>query len=65
MPTPLMFVNTKLLAFLFFEHHQHLEHHAYPKVPLTWLPRLRPALEDALRHEDVVNSISSSDPLRS
>lgn len=54
MPTPLMFVNTKLLAFLFFDHHQHLEHHAYPKVPLARLAMLRPVIEEALEDEEVM-----------
>ena len=53
MPSPLLLVRTRLLAMLFFHHHQHLEHHSYPKVPLTRLHRLRPALEEALVGEDV------------
>lgn len=53
MPSPLLLVNTRLFAVLFFEHHQHLEHHAYPKVPLSRLARLRPAIEEALRDDDV------------
>ena len=53
MDSPLLIVHTKLFAFLFFSHHQHLEHHAYPKVPLTRLARLRPHIEHALRDEGV------------
>ena len=54
MPTPLLLLRTKLLAVLFFSHHQHLEHHAYPKVPLARLPRLRPAVEAALADAEVI-----------
>ena len=52
MPTPLLLLQTRLLAVLFFSHHQHLEHHAYPKVPLTRLGRLRPVVEAALVEAD-------------
>lgn len=55
MPTPLLLVHTKLLAVLFFDHHQHLEHHAYPKVPLARLPQLRPVIDEALRDEHIVH----------
>ncbi len=55
MPTPLAIVHTKLLAFLFFSHHQHLEHHAYPKVPLTRLAALRPHVEEALSDRDILH----------
>lgn len=48
MPTPLLLLQTRLLAVLFFSHHQHLEHHAYPKVPLPRLGQLRPTVEAAL-----------------
>ena len=48
MATPLLLLQTRLLAFAFFSHHQHLEHHAYPKVPLTRLGQLRPVVEAAL-----------------
>ncbi len=53
MPTPLAIVHTKLLAVLFFSHHQHLEHHAYPKVPLTRLAALRPHIEEALADREI------------
>lgn len=47
-PTPLLLVHTKLLPMLFFNHHQHLEHHAWPKVPMPRLGQLRPHLEASL-----------------
>lgn len=53
MTSPLLFVHTRLLAFVFFRHHQHLEHHAYPKVPLTRLAALRPHVEAAVGDADV------------
>ncbi len=53
MPTPLLLVHTKLFAVLFFRHHQHLEHHAYPKVPMTRLGALRPHVEAARADEEV------------
>ncbi len=55
MSSPLLLVRTRLLAILFFHHHQHLEHHAFPKVPVTRLHRLRPALEDALADAEVID----------
>ncbi len=55
MSSPLMFVHTKVLAFVFFSHHQHLEHHAYPKVPLPRLHLLRPHIEQALADEEVLH----------
>ncbi len=55
MHTPLVLIHTKVLPFLFFNHHQHLEHHAYPKVPLTRLAALRPHIEQALETEDVLH----------
>lgn len=55
MPTPLMFVHTKVLAFAFFSHHQHLEHHAYPKVALPRLHLLQPHIEAALADEEVLH----------
>ncbi len=55
MPTPLLLIHTRLFALLFFNHHQHLEHHAYPKVPLARLPRLRHVVEAAVRDDDVVH----------
>ena len=51
--SPLLVVHTRLLALVFFSHHQHLEHHAYPKVPLTRLAHLRPHIEEALSDHDV------------
>lgn len=53
--TPLMFVHTRLLGLVLFNHHLHLEHHAYPKVPMARLRELRPIVEQALSHEPVVH----------
>lgn len=53
--TPLMFVHTRLLGLVLFNHHLHLEHHAYPKVPMARLHHLRPTVEDALVGEAVVH----------
>ena len=55
MSTPLAIVHTRLLAFLFFSHHQHLEHHAYPKVPITRLAALRPHVEHALADREILH----------
>lgn len=55
MPTPLLLIHTQLLAVLFFHHHQHLEHHAYPKVPLARLPQLRPVVEAAVHDQTVTH----------
>ena len=54
MPTPLLLLSTRLLAVLFFSHHQHLEHHAYPKVPLPRLGELRPVVEAAVADAEVI-----------
>lgn len=52
--TPLMFVHTRLIGHLLFHHHLHVEHHAYPKVPMARLERLRPTVEAALADDEVV-----------
>ena len=51
--TPLTMVHSRLFAVVMFNHHMHLEHHAYPKVPLAHLAQLRPQVEDALTHETI------------
>ncbi len=43
--SPLIRVRTRLGRMLFFSHDQHLEHHAYPRVPLSRLRRLHPHLD--------------------
>ena len=53
--TPLMMVHTRLLGVLLFNHHLHLEHHAYPKVPMARLRHLRPTVETALADENVLH----------
>jgi beta-carotene hydroxylase len=53
--TPLMMVHTRLLGIFLFNHHLHLEHHAYPKVPMARLRQLRPTVEAALTDEHVVH----------
>ena len=45
--TPLTLVHSRILAVLLFHHHFHLEHHAYPRVPMARLGRLRPQVEAA------------------
>ena len=39
--SPFVRVRTRLGRIVFFSHDQHLEHHAYPRVPLPRLQRLR------------------------
>ena len=51
--TPLVLVRSRVIGLVLFHHHLHLEHHAYPKVPLPRLGHLTPMVEDALAHEDV------------
>ena len=51
--SPLVRVHTRLGRILFFSHDQHLEHHAYPKVPLPRLHRLHPVLEDVWADQHV------------
>ncbi len=53
--TPLVRVQTRLGRILFFSHDQHLEHHAYPKVPLFRLRRLHPELNPEFAKLDVIN----------
>lgn len=47
--SPFVRVQTRLGRILFFSHDKHLEHHAYPKVPLPRLPQLQDAIDQALR----------------
>ena len=51
--TPLTMVHSKVLAVLLFHHHLHLEHHAYPKVPMARLGELRPQVEAAIADRPV------------
>ncbi len=51
-PTPLIRVSTRLGRILFFSHDKHLEHHAYPKVPLPRLASLQDAIDGALEQTD-------------
>lgn len=53
--SPLVRVHTRLGRILFFSHDQHLEHHAWPKVPLCRLPKLHEHLEPALAERTVVD----------
>jgi len=53
--SPLMIVHSEVLAFALFNHHFHLEHHAYPKVPLARLKHVRTTVEDALTDEHVTH----------
>lgn len=52
--TPLLFVHTRVVGLLLFHHHLHVEHHAYPKVPMARLERLRPTVEAAVAGDEVV-----------
>lgn len=47
-PTPFVRVSTGLGRILFFSHDKHLEHHAYPKVPLSQLHLLQGEIDAAL-----------------
>lgn len=51
--TPLIMVTTTLIGLFLFNHHRHLEHHLYPKVPMARLGELTTAVEDALDGDDV------------
>ena len=46
--TPFVRVSTRLGRVLFFSHDKHLEHHAYPKVPLPRLHLLQDEIDAAL-----------------
>ncbi len=52
--TPLMLVRGRLTGLLLFNHHLHVEHHAYPKVPIARLRHLSPTVEHALADRDVL-----------
>jgi len=51
--SPFVRVHTRLGRILFFSHDQHLEHHAYPKVPLPRLRLLQPVLDDVWAEQNV------------
>lgn len=53
--TPLIMVKTTLIGLFLFNHHRHLEHHLYPKVPIARLGELTPTVEAALANEDVLH----------
>ncbi len=53
--SPFVRVHTALGRIMFFSHDLHLEHHAYPKVPLPRLRRLRPQLDETFDSTDVVD----------
>jgi len=53
--SPFVRVHTVLGSIAFFSHDQHLEHHAYPKVPLPRLRELRHELEPVFEELDVVD----------
>lgn len=53
--SPFVRVHTALGRIAFFSHDQHLEHHAYPKVPLPRLRELRSELEPMFGELDVVD----------
>jgi fatty acid desaturase len=51
--TPLTLVHSRVLGMLLFHHHFHLEHHAYPKVPMARLAQVRPHVEAAVAEQPV------------
>ena len=51
--TPLIMVTAKLTGLFLFNHHHHLEHHLYPKVPMARLGQLSTVIEDALDGADI------------
>lgn len=53
--SPFVRVHTALGSIAFFSHDQHLEHHAYPKVPLPRLRELRSELEPVFDELDVID----------
>lgn len=52
--SPYVRVRTRLGQALFFSHDQHLEHHAYPRVPLSRLRRLHPHLQPVFDEMEIV-----------
>ena len=50
---PLIMVTAKLTGLFLFNHHHHLEHHLYPKVPMARLGQLSTVIEDALDGADI------------
>lgn len=67
--TLLTMVDSKLIGAVLFHHHLHLEHHAYPKVPLAKLAELRPHVRAALADQHIHHQglpamrLSSAPPL--
>ena len=53
--SPFVRVHTALGAIAFFSHDQHLEHHAYPKVPLPRLRELKADLEPVFGDLDIID----------
>lgn len=53
--SPFVRVHTALGSIAFFSHDQHLEHHAYPKVPLPRLRELRDELGPVFDQLDVID----------
>lgn len=51
--TPLIMVTAKLTGLFLFNHHHHLEHHLYPKVPMARLGQLSSVVEEALEGADI------------
>ncbi|MDH3754602.1 MAG: fatty acid desaturase [Acidimicrobiia bacterium] len=52
--TPLVIVRARFSRLAFFSHDRHLEHHAYPQVPLPRLRRLDGAIAPALERAELV-----------
>lgn len=53
--SPFVRVRTRLGRMVFFSHDQHLEHHAYPRVPLSRLRRLHGDLEAVFGELEIVD----------
>lgn len=53
--SPFVRVRTVVGRVLFFSHDQHLEHHAYPRVPLGRLRRLHPQLDPVFARMEIVD----------
>ena len=52
--SPVVRVTTRLGHILFFSHDKHLEHHAYPKVPLPRLHHIQDEIDAALEASQTV-----------
>lgn len=57
-PSPLVRVTAHgVVAAMMFSHQNHLEHHAFPKVPMPRLPQLKPVLDTMLEGRTDVTEV--------